>query len=98
MIKGYEKNEYTHMAVASAVLTGLADTGLAIYSSAKALGLNFIPVADERYDIAIPYEFMENEMIHILLKIIREDIEFRSMVQSLGGYDTTEMGKVLFKS
>ncbi|HKN19451.1 MAG TPA: substrate-binding domain-containing protein, partial [Dissulfurispiraceae bacterium] len=98
MIKGYEKNEYTHMAVASAVLTGLADTGLAIYSSAKALGLNFIPVADERYDIAIPYEFMENEMIHILLKIIREDLEFRSMVQSLGGYDTTEMGKVLFKS
>ncbi|HXW68761.1 MAG TPA: molybdopterin biosynthesis protein, partial [Dissulfurispiraceae bacterium] len=98
MIKGYEKNEYTHMAVASAVLTGLADTGLAIYSSAKALGLNFIPVADERYDIAIPYEFMEDEMIHIMLRVIREDNEFRSMVQSLGGYDTTEMGKVLFES
>jgi len=97
MIKGYEKDEYTHMAVASAVLTGLADTGLAIYSSAKALDLNFIPVASERYDIAVPYEFMETEMLHILFKIIREDDEFRSMVQSLGGYDTSDMGKVLFE-
>ncbi len=96
-IKGYEKDEYTHMAVASAVLTGLADTGLAIYSSAKALGLNFIPVANERYDIAIPYEFMETEMINVLLQVIREDNEFRSMVQSLGGYDTSDMGKVLFE-
>ena len=97
MIKGYEKDEYTHMAVASAVLTGLADTGLAIYSSSKALDLNFIPVANERYDIAIPYEFMETEMIHILLQVIREDDEFRSMVSSLGGYDTRDMGKVLFE-
>ena len=97
MIKGYEKDEYTHMAVASAVLTGLADTGLAIYSSAKALDLNFIPVANERYDIAIPYEFMETEMIHVLLQVIREDDEFRSMVHSLGGYDTRDMGKVLFE-
>jgi putative molybdopterin biosynthesis protein len=97
MIKGYEKDEYTHMAVASAVLTGIADTGLAIYSSAKALDLNFIPVASERYDIAIPYEFMETEMIHILLRVIRENDEFRGMVQSLGGYDTRDMGKVLFE-
>jgi putative molybdopterin biosynthesis protein len=97
MVKGYGKHEYTHMAVASAVLTGLADTGLAIYSSAKALDLNFIPVADERYDIAIPYEFMETEMVHVLLQVIREDDEFRSMVQSLGGYETRDMGKVVFE-
>ncbi len=98
MIKGYEKDEYTHMAVASAVLTGLADTGLAIYSSAKALGLNFIPVANERYDIAIPYAFMATEKIRIMLQVIREDNDFRSMVQSLGGYDTRDMGKILFES
>jgi len=64
------------MAVASAVLTGLADTGLAVYSSAKALDLDFIPVAEERYDIAIPAEFMDTEKIKILLRIIREDKEF----------------------
>jgi putative molybdopterin biosynthesis protein len=97
MVKGYDREEYTHMAVASAVLTGIADTGLAVYSSARALGLDFIPVANERYDLAIPYEFMETEMIRIVLKIIREDKDFRTTVESLGGYDTRDMGKVVFE-
>ncbi|HAK89138.1 MAG TPA: molybdopterin biosynthesis protein [Nitrospiraceae bacterium] len=97
MIKGYDREEYTHMAVASAVLTGLADTGIAVYSSAVALGLDFIPVANERYDLAIPSEFMDMEMIKILLEIIREDKEFRATVEALGGYDTRDMGKAVFE-
>ncbi|MCL5977684.1 MAG: molybdopterin biosynthesis protein [Nitrospirae bacterium] len=97
MIKGYDREEYTHMAVASAVLTGLADTGLAVYSSSAALGLDFIPVANERYDLAIPYEFMDTEMIRILLEIVRNDKEFRATVESLGGYDTRDMGKVMYE-
>ncbi len=96
-VKGYEREEYTHMGIASAVLTGIADTGLAILASAKALGLDFIPVAKERYDLAIPHEFYETDMLQSLLKIIREDKEFRDMVMSLGGYDTSDMGKVMYK-
>lgn len=95
-VKGYEKEEYTHMAVASAVLSGIADAGLAIYSSAKALGLDFIPVASERYDLAIPLRFMETHLIQMLLNIIRFDNEFREFVLSLGGYDVRDMGKTLF--
>ena len=98
MVKGYDREEYTHMAVASAVLTGLADTGLAVYSSAKALGLDFIPVANERYDLAIPAEFMDTEMVQIILKIIRNNEEFRQTVESLGGYDIRDMGKVIYRS
>ncbi len=94
-IKGYEKEEYTHMAVASAVLTGVADTGLGILSAANALGLDFIPVAKERYDLAIPEEFIETEMIQALLKIIKEDEEFRKSVLALGGYDISDMGRVI---
>jgi putative molybdopterin biosynthesis protein len=97
MVKGYDREEYTHMAVASAVLTGLADTGLAVYSSAKALGLDFIVVTNERYDLAIPYELIDTEMIQIILKIIRKDEEFRKTVESLGGYDTRDMGRVMFE-
>ncbi len=97
MVKGYDREEYTHMAVASAVLTGLADTGLAVYSSAKALGLDFITVASERYDIGIPAEFMDMQMIRILLDVIRNNKEFRATVESLGGYDTRDMGKVMFE-
>jgi len=94
-VKGYEREEYTHMGVASAVLTGVADTGLAILASARALGLDFIPVAKERYDLALPREFLETEMIQNLLTIIREDAEFRAMVTELGGYDLSDMGRVM---
>ena len=96
-VKGYEREEYTHMGVASAVITGIADTGLAILASAKALGLDFIPVAKERYDLAIPSEFLETEMLQNLLKIIREDAEFRETVEELGGYDVSDMGKVMYE-
>jgi len=95
-VKGYEREEYTHMGVASAALTGIADTGLAILASAKALGLDFIPVAKERYDLAIPFEFYDTDMIKALLSIIREDSEFRAMVAKLGGYDVSDMGKVMY--
>lgn len=96
-INGYEREEYTHMSVASAVLTGIADAGLAIYSSAKALGLDFIPVANERYDLAIPSEYINMDLIQGILKIINLDEEFKQTVQSLGGYDIRDMGKVIFK-
>ncbi|MEW6416846.1 MAG: molybdopterin biosynthesis protein [Nitrospirota bacterium] len=96
-VKGYEREEYTHMGVASAVLTGVADTGLAILASARALNLDFIPVAKERYDLAIPREFFETEMLQNLIKIISEDTEFKDMVMALGGYDISDMGKVMYE-
>lgn len=94
-VKGYTHEEYTHMGVASAVLTGIADTGLAILASARALDLDFIPLAKERYDLAIPEEFYGIDMMQKLLSIIRGDKEFREHVLSLGGYDITDMGKVM---
>jgi putative molybdopterin biosynthesis protein len=97
-ISGYEKEEYTHMTVASAVLTGVADTGLGVLSAARALGLDFVPVAKERYDLVIPREMMETEMVRALLHIIREDGEFREAVVALGGYDISDMGKVMWES
>jgi len=96
-INGYEREEYTHMAVASAIVSGVADAGLGVLSAANALGLDFIPVAKERYDIAIPAEFMDTEMMQALLEIIRDDKEFKDAVLSLGGYDVTDMGKVIYE-
>jgi putative molybdopterin biosynthesis protein len=94
-VKGYDHEEFTHMAVAAAVLSGAADTGLAVLSAARALGLDFVPVAQERYDLAIPQEFYDTPMMQALLGIIREDKAFRDQIVSMGGYDVSEMGKVL---
>ncbi len=95
-VNGYTHEEYTHMGVASAVLSGAADTGLGILAAARALGLDFLPVAQERYDIAIPAEYYDDPKIKALLCIIREDKEFREAVIALGGYDVRDMGKVMW--
>ncbi|MCE5195493.1 MAG: molybdopterin biosynthesis protein [Nitrospiraceae bacterium] len=96
-VNGYKVEEYTHMGVASAVLTNMADAGLAIFAAAKALDLDFIPIAKERYDLAIPAEFYEGGLIQSILKIIREDDEFRSSVRNLGGYDISGMGEIIYQ-
>ena len=94
-VKGYDREEYTHMAVAAAVLSGAADTGLAVLSAAQALGLDFIPVARERYDLAIPAEFSDTPLMRALLGIIRDDRAFRDQIAGMGGYDVSEMGRVI---
>ncbi|MHB8170153.1 MAG: molybdopterin biosynthesis protein [Thermincolia bacterium] len=96
-IEGYEREEFTHMAVAAAVASGSADTGLGIYAAAQALGLDFVPVAQERYDLAIPAEFWETPYIRDILDILADD-EFKQEVVALGGYDVSRMGEVLFSS
>ncbi len=92
-ITGYTREVYTHMAVASAVATEIADAGLGISAAAKALGLDFVPIVEERYDLAIPEEFLSIPSINILLEIIKSNA-FRERVEALGGYDTRDMGKV----
>lgn len=91
-IKGYENEEFTHMSIAAAVLSGAADAGLGIYAAAAALTLDFIPIVTEQYDIVIPEEHIQTEMIQTLLDIIKTDL-FKSRVHALGGYGTQNTGK-----
>ena len=97
-IKGYDREEYTHMGVASAILSGIADTGMGILAAARALDLDFIPLAKERYDLAIIKQYMDNKSVSAVLQIIRENKDFRRSVEDLGGYDVTDMGKILYES
>ncbi len=91
-IRGYGREEYTHMSVAVAVRSGTADAGLGVLAAAKALGLDFIPIATEQYDLVIPEAFWETEGIQLLLEIIASE-EFRSAVESMGGYDASDSGR-----
>jgi putative molybdopterin biosynthesis protein len=96
-VDGYDKEEFTHMGVASAVASGVADTGMAILTAAIALDLDFVPVTNERYDLVIKNEDFETPMIQALLHIIESDNEFRNSVHSLGGYDVKDMGKIVYE-
>jgi molybdopterin molybdotransferase/putative molybdopterin biosynthesis protein len=93
-INGYAREEYTHLAVAAAVVGGTADTGLGILAAARALGLDFVPLLKERYDLVIPRDVYDSDLLTPLLAIIRGP-DFRTQVESLGGYDASQMGEVV---
>ena len=95
-IQGYEKEEYTHMAVASTVASGIADAGLGILPAARAMDLDFIPIAKERYDLVIPSIHFEDEKIQRVIETIRSN-EFKKMVSQMGGYDVSRTGEELFE-
>jgi putative molybdopterin biosynthesis protein len=93
-ICGYENEEFTHMSVAVAVLSGSVDVSLGIYAAAKALNLDFIPVVTEQYDLVIPEEHFETENIQILLETINTGA-FKKRVEALGGYSTEKTGMII---
>ena len=93
-IVGYEREEYTHLGVAAAVAAGRADTGLGILSAARAMGLDFVPLLNEQYDLVIPADFYDGGLLTPLLGLIRS-VEFKSAVEALGGYDTSRTGEVV---
>jgi molybdenum cofactor synthesis domain-containing protein len=93
-IRGYGQEEFTHMAVAVNVLSGRADAGMAIYAAARALHLDFIPIAEERYDLVIPESSWNDPKIQLLLEII-VSASFRGTVTALGGYDVSDSGTVV---
>lgn len=90
-IAGYEREEFTHMAVAVAVASGLADCGLGIRSAAAALGLGFVPIENEEYDLLLRSDFADSPIGEKLLAAIRS-ADFKKAVRDLAGYDTTRSG------
>ncbi|MEE8481210.1 MAG: molybdopterin biosynthesis protein [Desulfobacterales bacterium] len=93
-ISGYDNEEFTHMSVAVAVLSGSVDVGLGIFAAAKALNLDFIPVVTEQYDLIIPEEYFETKNVQTLLEIINTK-EFKKQVEVLGGYSTEKTGEII---
>ena len=84
-IAGYEREEYTHWAVAMAVRSGLADVGLGIRSAATTMGLDFIPLEEEEFDFLVPEEHISHQGVRTILDILGSET-FRKRVLALGGY------------
>ncbi|WP_147820970.1 molybdopterin biosynthesis protein [Salidesulfovibrio onnuriiensis] len=93
-VQGYDQEEFTHMAVAVNVLTGAASCGLGIHAAAKALDLDFVPLAHERYDLIIPSEYMDDPRIQTLLELITS-YGIKEKIDALGGYETDLTGQIM---
>jgi putative molybdopterin biosynthesis protein len=94
LIKGYQNEEFTHLAIAAAVASGRADCGLGIEAAAQALGLDFIPLYHERYDLVFLQSNFESQLLAPIFDIL-SDRAFKNTVAGLPGYNIDQMGKVL---
>ncbi len=93
-VRGYQNEEYTHLAVAAAVASGRADCGLGITAAAAALNLDFVPLYSEEYDLVIPLTFFEDDFLAPIFDLA-QDAAFRKAVADMPGYDVSRMGHIL---
>jgi molybdate-binding protein/DNA-binding transcriptional regulator YhcF (GntR family) len=91
-VPGYEREETTHLAVASAVDQGEATVGLGIHAAASAYGLDFVPLTQERYDLVLPEAVWGLPAAQALIMLVRSP-QFREAIAAFGGYDTSETGR-----
>lgn len=95
-INGYDREESTHTAVGILVREAVADTGIAIYSIAKVFSLDFIPIAEEDYDLLVSKDFTGDKRFSLLMELINSD-EFKQRLERLGGYNTNETGTIRYE-
>jgi putative molybdopterin biosynthesis protein len=95
-IEGYQQEEYTHLGVAASVASGRADCGLGIAAAAQALDLEFVPLFQERYDLVIPKQFAEDDLLAPVFGLLA-DSAFRKAVSQLPGYDVSVMGTLILE-
>lgn len=93
-INGFENAELTHSAVAAYIASGMADVGIGVQTAAQHFGLDFIPLARERYFFALATSSLEDPLMKQVLDILRSD-SYRQAVNALPGYDAAETGSLL---
>jgi len=95
LVRGYDRVETTHLAVASCVARGEADVGLGIEAVAgQVKGIDFIPLQKERYDLVMRREDLEKGFARAIVAILRSP-DFRSEVAGMGTYDISRMGDLI---
>lgn len=92
-VPGYEREEYTHTAVAAAIAAGTADAGLGILSAARIYDLDFVPVCEEQYDLLVAQSAFQLDMVQRLLEVLR-GAEFARRLSAMGGYSLNHPGEI----
>ncbi len=93
-VRGYGTIVASHFEVARAIASSQADVGIGIRSAAQLFDLDFVPLQSARYDLVVPNAYLK---LHPTLAHLFETLvsrPFRNEIEALGGYDTTETGKL----
>ncbi|MBC7338046.1 MAG: molybdopterin biosynthesis protein, partial [Clostridia bacterium] len=92
-IVGYEREVYTHLAVAVAIASGTADAGMGILAAARAFDLDFLPLGEEDFDLVIPAELWPEERMQHLVAVLRDPL-FQAAVAAFEGYRLADCGEM----
>ena len=93
-LPGYDGQAAGHLQVASTVAGGVADVGVSSEPAALAYGLNFVPLAEERFDLVIPARYAASREVQGLLKVLASPW-LLAQLASLPGYDPARCGERL---
>jgi molybdate-binding protein/DNA-binding XRE family transcriptional regulator len=91
-LPGYDSLAAGHLQVAAAIVGGLADAGVSSEPAALAYGLDFIPLADERFDLLLPAKHAASREVQGLLKVLTSPW-LLAQLASLPGYDAARCGE-----
>lgn len=92
-LPGYASRHPTHLALAESVARGEADVGPGPRAAATALGLDFVPLQRERFDLVVPDEHLSHPGVQALLSAATERA-FHAELAALGGYDPSHAGEL----
>ncbi|WP_332631339.1 helix-turn-helix transcriptional regulator [Halalkalibacter flavus] len=97
IIKGYQTEETSHLSVASCISSGQADIGIGIEKIAKMVGLDFVPLIMERYDLVVINNEQNKDLVNLLKEILQSH-SFKEEINSLSDYDISKTGEIVFDS
>ena len=92
-VQGFDNSEFTHMAIAAHIASGMADVGIGVETAAWRCGLSFIPLAKERYFFAVHRDTLQAPQMRHLLDLMKGE-QYLQYMSQLVGYDATGMGSV----
>jgi molybdate-binding protein len=93
-VKGYGTMVSSHFEIARSIASGQADVGIGIRSAAQLFQLDFVPLQTARYDLVVPKAYLKTHptLAHLFETLVSRP--FRHEIEALGGYDTSETGKL----
>ena len=93
-VKGYGTIVASHFDIARAIASRQADVGIGIRSAAQLFELDFVPLQAARYDLVVPKPYLKSHptLAHLFETLVSRP--FRNEIEALGGYDTSETGKL----
>lgn len=94
-ISGYENEVFTHFEVGLSILSKEVDVGIATVAVSNLLGLSFIPVTRERFDMILDQRTFFEPGIQSILEALHS-AEFRNRVARLGSYEFKDSGKIIY--